>query len=105
MSRMPPVYREPRGGPLRWQDDVTGVLPKAVFAFLGDPSSGKRLITPAQLELVRDYCEYYLNAPCWRIEGVEAQFSALRERIKSITTVEELDTWLHDCLGVEIDPL
>jgi hypothetical protein len=103
--RMPVIYRPPNGGPLRWQDDVTGVLPKAVLAFL-DVSIGRDVsFTAEQLGLVRDYCQYYINAPCWETADMESSFIELRERIIGVQTVEELDKWLHDCLYVGIDPL
>ncbi len=99
MSRIPNVYRE-FGGPLRWQDDITGVLPEAVHAFFSTP-----LLTPEQIELVRDYCEYYINAPCWTLQGMEQQFEELRTRVKTLSSVQELITWLHDSSQqVGLDP-
>lgn len=96
---IPPVYR-PGGGPLRWQDDVTEILPGAMLAFLGNDR-----MTPVQIALVRDYCAYYIDAPCWRTETMETTFAELRTRIKTIVRREELDTWLRDALCVGIDPL
>lgn len=111
-SRMPNFYRPmcqgaraDEYGPLRWQDDVTGVLPKAVMAVLETGPDTNTVATPAQIELVRDYCDYYINAPCWRTDGAQAEFTRLRERVKNITTFQELDVWLHDALEVGIDPL
>jgi hypothetical protein len=99
LSRIPRVYRPPVGGPLRWQDDVTGVLPAAVKAFFADQA------TPEQLEQVCDYCEYYINAPCWLIgPDDEALWVSLRKRIKTAKTAMEIRVWLHDALGVTIDP-
>src|SRR5581483_8856908 len=105
MSRMPNVYRSPIGGPLRWQDDVTGVLPAAVKAFI-DEGLGRAKCAPEQIELVRDYCEYYINAPCWQTESMETAFENLRARIKrQPISAQDLGTWITDCLEVGLDPL
>lgn len=102
-SRMPNFYRE-WGGPLRWRDDQTGELPTAVLAFFD------RKQTPDQLELVRDYCEYYINAPCWDDNpyNVEEDFERLRKRRKEITqakTFMDINGWIHRCIDMGIDPL
>src|SRR5712691_302593 len=104
MSSIPNVYREPRGGPLRFQDDVSGVLPAAVIAYFASHA------TPEQFELVRDYCEYYLNAPCWdnnphHDDESSAELAGLREEVKTLKTAEALNTWIHKCLDIGIDPL
>ncbi len=70
-----------------------------VFAFLdGQP------LTDVQLEMVRDFCEYYIFAPCWQTQGAEEQFQRLREQIQTIGTRQELEVWLHESLEVGIDP-
>lgn len=98
----PRIYREPLGGPLRWQDDVTGVLPSAMRAFLDAGHPRKHAPTAEQLELVRDYFEYYIAAPCWR---KDESFTAVEERIKTAKTIRELSAWLKDALKVGIDPI
>lgn len=102
MSRMPPFYRPPFGGPLRWQDDTSGELPRAVKAFFKHQCVAS--LSATHLELVRDYCEYYINAPCWFSEHMETEFAQLRARIKTVASADELNAWLHDALGVGIDP-
>jgi hypothetical protein len=107
--RMPDMYRE-RGAPLRWQDDVTGILPAAINAFLAEGLGGPPAL-PWQIELVRDYMAYYINAPCWQIGNEEdtpklfKTFADLRERIKSLRTSSEIAGWIIDCLNLGIDPL
>jgi hypothetical protein len=83
---------------LRWQDDETRVLPQAVQAFFAGHA------TLEQLELVRDYCEYYINAPCWAIGNDEATWAMLRSRVKELRTAVQILEWLHDALEVTIDP-
>src|SRR5947209_8134403 len=112
MARMPAVYVSGPGGagPVRWQDDVTGVLPMAIHAFI-DEGLGRAVCMPEQVELVRDYCEYYINAPCWDFGTPEEapdfykEFTDLRERIKTLRTAKEIAAWIWDALKVGIDPL
>ena len=105
MPPMPNVYLNQ--GPLRWQDDVTGALPRAVEAYLNH--GAQQPVTAHHIEAVRQYCEYYINAPCWKTgkpgDGFYELFATLRERIKAVRTFEELDIWMQDALDVGIDPL
>ena len=89
-------------GPLRWQDDTSGVLPAAVHSFYEVKGAGP--LTPEQLDLVREYAEYYINAPCWDTRVSPDLFAQLREEIKHITTKEALIAWLETALEVGIDP-
>lgn len=99
---MPDFYRPPMGAPLRWQDDVTGKLPRAVFAFLG----GQHTCTPEELALVADYLLYYIKAPCWKTEAGPEIFAALRAAtVETLSSREALDAWLMKALEVGIDPL
>ena len=107
VTRIPKFYRPGigGGGPLRWQDDVTGVLPRAVMAFVN--YGGKQSNVPPteqQLGLVREYMEYYVNAPCWR-QGDAHELDVLREKIQTLHTVEDLDNFIHECLRIGLDPL
>jgi hypothetical protein len=108
MSRIPNFYRPmfeggPRG-PLRWQDDMSGELSAAMLAFF----EGKGL-TSEQFNLVREYGEYYINAPCWdwnphlTEEGKE-ELAQLRSYIKRAGTRGELNIWIAMCLDIGIDP-
>lgn len=109
MSRIPNFYRPmfeggPRG-PLRWQDDVSGILPAAMLAFFEDKG-----MNPDQFYLVREYGQYYINAPCWDWnphldEEGKAELAALRERIKAVRSKHELMAWVDACLDMGIDPL
>jgi hypothetical protein len=97
---MPKMYQH-GGGPLRWQDDVSGVLPRAVWAYLEHKANAE------QIELIRDYYEYYIHSPCWQTgDGdFKKRFIELRERIKHPMTEPELYQWTVDALHVGIDPL
>lgn len=104
----PTIYRviPPLPGaliPFRWQDDPSGILPEAVQSFYNTP--GCQPLTPERLEAVRQYAEYYINAPCWPIPPEEAEtWADLRERIKHIQKRREMDGWLLDALTITIDP-
>ena len=97
-----PLYPGGPKGPLRWQDEVSGVLPEAVRTFFGVPSPDP--LTPEQLELVREYAEYYINAPCWLTDDNPELWTALRTSIKEAKTKEAMYTWIEQALEVTIDP-
>jgi hypothetical protein len=96
-------------GPLYWLNEQGGLLIKAMRAFFEYGVDSGKGITPEQLELVREYGEYYLNAPCWdnnphNDEEIWAKLAELREQIKKATTFEEIHQWIHACLEIGIDP-
>src|ERR1700693_341084 len=64
MTRMPTEYKGPLGVPSYWRNGVSGELHKAVHAYLNHMVDGEPL-TQAQLELVRNYLEHWIGAPCW----------------------------------------
>jgi hypothetical protein len=106
MSRIPLTHMAYRdwGGPLRWQDEVSGVLPAAVLAYFNGNADTE------QFQLVREYCEYYLNAPCWdnnphHDDETRAELAELRAEVKTVRTAHELNIWVHKCLDIGIDPL
>lgn len=96
VSAFPP-YRAPLGLPAYWSGDVSGVLPAAVMAYHAAALGQGSPLTPAQLELLRSYLEYFIGAPCWRdTEGGE--IAALRQQIVAARTVEAIDAWIDACL-------
>jgi hypothetical protein len=111
---MPNLYVVGPGGagPLYWGNEQGGLLTTAMRAFFAHGAAGVgavKEITPEQLELVREYGEYYLNAPCWdnnphNDEEIWAKLAELREQIKQATTFEEIDQWIRQCLEIGIDP-
>lgn len=109
--RMPDFYRPltPNGairGPLRWQDETSGILPNAVKAFFQAGMPDGPPCTPTDIEIARSYAEYYINAPCWDTGGEEMteEFARLRAGVKTVKTELELSEWLNDALNVGIDP-
>lgn len=108
MRHIPDVYYPMMGnpeilGPLRWQDDQSGVLPAAMLAFFEDGT------TLEQLELVREYGEYYIHAPMWDwnphlTEEGKAELARARRLIKTAHTRQDLMEWVDACLDMGIDP-
>lgn len=80
-----------------------------MFSLPDQYQSGGSVCLPYQVGLVRDYCEYYINAPCWELgpegEAYYTDFMALRERVKRLRTTDEIALWIIDTLSVGIDPL
>jgi len=104
ISRIPNFYMPPLGGPLNWGDEQSGELPSAVMAFF------HKTQTPEQLELVRQYCEYYIHAPCWDMnphhdEETRQELEQVRKVIRQVKNWRELNAWIHKCLNMGIDPL
>jgi hypothetical protein len=88
---MPTVY--PHGGPLYWMHEQSGLLRAAILAYLDACE------TAAQLALVIEYCQYWVDAPCWR--GLP---SAVQDRGAQIRTHIDLQAWLAELLEYDIDP-
>ena len=99
---MLPIYREPFGLPLRWQDEQS-VLPSAVTAYSNNKASDD------QIKLVRQYLEYYIKAPCWSAniatDEDKENFKKLIERVETLKTTQEILDWIYECLDWGIDPL
>jgi hypothetical protein len=94
MPIIPPVYLPPTGGPLYWAAEQSGVLRRAVSAFVHRQEDAR------QLALVIDYVRYWVNAPCWVGPGLEA----LRQAAAQATTRADLDGVIRLGLTLGIDP-
>lgn len=105
---IPNVY--PDGGPLYFMNDTSGQLPTAVLAFMtygSDPTHST--LSARHLEMVREYGEYWIHAPCWDAnpehdEQSRRHLADLRKQIQDATTFEEVDAWIRACLEIGIDP-
>lgn len=93
--RIPDFYRQPQGLPLYWRDEISGELQEAVFSYL------EGWITNKELELVIEYLQYWIAAPCWQ-GGVG--LSTLREASKRLQSKKDVDAFLRDCLAIGLDP-
>jgi hypothetical protein len=98
--RIPNVYRPPLGLPLNWKDETSGELPRAVFKFFSSQQ-----LSPEEISLVAEYCQHYINAPCWDgNEGFPDELAALRQSANSLSSVREISQWINACLQIAIDP-
>ncbi len=101
---MPTAYKPPLGLPFYWEDEVSGELRKAIHAYLDHAVDGKPF-TDAQLELMRDYLEHWVSAPCWDNEAFETELSKLRADVRTLRTSEQIHDWIHEALDIGMDPL
>ncbi len=104
MSVMPTTYRQPFGMPYHWRDEVTGRLACAVEHYL-DARIENTPCYPEELETVRDYCQHFINAPCWEPSGFSLELAELRLTIEGVTTDDELAAWIMSCMDIGLDPL
>ena len=99
-TRVSKNYRLPFGAPLQWQDEATGELSTAIKAYLHyQPLNSK------QITLISDYLRYYIAAPCWKREGMEAKFEDLEARTKLLRNEQQIKAWLKNCSELGLYPL
>ena len=106
--KIPRFYVPPRGGPLYWRNEQSGVLPDAIWAFINfqaDRTNPEP--TERQLKICRAYLDYYIFAPCWDFpdNAFAEELSALREKVKNLQTPDDISQWIFKCLELGIDPL
>ncbi|MBE9182892.1 hypothetical protein IQ268_30615 [Oculatella sp. LEGE 06141] len=103
-TKMPTTYNPPFGTPFYWRNEMSGLLAQAISIYV-NYAAGEITLEPTedQIQLVRDYFEYVINAPCWHDEGGELE--RLKETLKHANSVGALNLWLDDCLKIAIDPL
>ncbi|MEH1874122.1 hypothetical protein [Nostoc sp.] len=98
-TRIPNIYRPPLGLPLNWRDETSGELPRAVFKYFSSHH-----LTTEEINLVAEYCQHYINAPCWDAGGFPGELTALRQSAASLSSVSEISHWINACLEIAIDP-
>lgn len=111
-SRMPSIYDPTHGTPFYWRDEQSGELGSAVLAYTGFMAGMVRGVSPGELELVADYCRYYIAAPCWMQSAWEhgnaeaiATVQRLFDLAQTLTTAQDIATWIRACLEIGLDPL
>ena len=112
MSRMPKFYNPMCGGlPLYWGDEQTGELPAAVRHYIGLAAGlDETPLTAAEVELLADFCVYFIHAPCWEFDcdGAPSPYlslvQALREKAKTLTSYEAMREWNSEAAEIAIDP-
>lgn len=99
-KRIPDIYRPPLGLPLNWQDETSGELRSAVFNFFS-----RQKLPPEEISLVAEYCQHYINAPCWDATGgFQDELAELRQSANSLSTPNDINQWIDGCLEIAIDP-
>lgn len=96
---IPNIYISPLGLPLYWGNEQSKKLPRAVIKYFG-----QQPLNQSELELLINYCRYYINAPCWQNKPFETKLQDLRKEATALTTVEEISEWINNCLNIGIDP-
>ena len=101
---MPDFYLPPFGLPLNWRDEQSGVLVRAVPAYIHDNC------TQEDVELVIAYCRYYILAPSWdmAVEGHhdgQEQLRLARLFARDMTFKQDIMQFVEKCLHMGLDPL
>lgn len=91
-----------------WRDEQTD-LPAAVEAFYDFILEKGPEPTEHQLSRIQWYLEYWINAPCWdqnphADDGNKAELQGLRDRVKTLASVESIRRWISEALDIGIDP-
>lgn len=96
MISAPPPY---------WKNETSGKLKNAILALMDTWTDKHYLLSPQELETLKDYLTLWIDYPEWDRSGQEQQFELLSSQLKSVTSTEQLNQWLDDALHIGIDPL
>ena len=97
-NRLDVPYREGRL-PLYWQDEETGTLAAVVTAYYCDLTSQEPM-KPADLDLLKAYLVYVIEAPCWQIPDRQA----VVDLIDNAADAESIAHIMDGLLDIGIDP-
>jgi len=89
-------------GPLYWRNEQSGVLAAAVQEYLVS-ALRQREMPEGQLNLVKEYCIYWIEAPCW-VWGDGAEFKKAAGALRAATTREAFTLAMQDLLVFGVDP-
>lgn len=105
-SGMPAFYKPILGLPFYWMDEVSGVLRRAVRAFLDNRvMPGNPAVSEDRIAVLREYLVHFIHAPCWDGSEFEAELAALREAVGGLSSADEIAAWIGQCMQIGIDPL
>lgn len=107
MFKIPQIYVPPLGTPLYWRDELSGQLPDAMWAFLKHTSHPgiEPAPTKEQINLLREYFQYYIFAPCWQTSNQETEFAQLRTDVQFLHSAYAIEKWIERCLEIGLDPI
>lgn len=103
---IPPFYIGPMGLPLYWRNDMSGVLPKAVRAFI-DHGADRRQPAPSaeQVKVLIIYLQHFIAAPCWDLTvEFAAETAELRRRVRLLDSLTGIMAWLDSAMAIGLDP-
>jgi len=92
--------------PKYWRYETGGKLAEAVHLYLTHPES----LGPTAIGLLRDYFRQWIDSPVWDLMPSHdatsvAKLKALRVYAAHITSLSEINLWLHLALNEGHDPL
>ncbi len=91
-----------------WRDEQSD-LPGAVEAFFNFVVGEGPEPTANQLSRIQWYCHYFIHAPCWdqnpyMQDDGKAELEMLRERSKTLASVESIRRWIDEAMEIGIAP-
>jgi hypothetical protein len=111
---IPQFYGTPMQTPLYWRDEITGELPAAIIHYFDfcqghcpDETAedlGIKPLSQRELDLICSYARHFINAPCWENNLVLSELKELRERAKTLASVESIRRWNEECMDLGWDP-
>lgn len=104
-------YHEVLETPIRWQDAPVEGLPEAIRAFFAYWTNKSNTLTEEHLALVIQWCQYYIQAPCWMMSAIRlgtpdqvARTQFLVNQSRDLKTFDSVRDWVYLCLNMGIDP-
>ena len=96
---------EDDNAPKYWRAEVSGRLEGPIMRYL----EGK-LMSTEDITLIRLYLRQWIDSPVWLMNpemdsGARRALTELRQRVRLISTRQDLDVWLHAAMDLGIDPL
>jgi hypothetical protein len=97
------VEYPPTGLPLNWQDETSGTLESSIKKYLNDDSSEEK-ITQDDIERIKSFFWYYINAPCWD-KSPSFDLTPLKRSVRLIYSAEDISDCLRQFFEIGLDPL
>lgn len=93
-----------------WRDEQSD-LPVCVEAYLKFCIGEGPHPTNYQIKRIVWFLQWFINAPCWEpdkeadyYDSAMAELGQLRERAKTLASVESVRRWTSECLEIGLDP-
>lgn len=101
----PPLRADHPDAPKYWMNETSGVLKPVVEAYLRNEP-----LTLRDVAIMRAYLRQWIMSPVWDMNPRQTRadalgLSALRERLDTIASRDDIERWLAAALESGIDPL